>query len=63
MAQFANATPVWDCYGSGIRPAAIAPIQPLAQELPYAMVESLKRQKKKRKRKEEEEKRKHYLEF
>ena len=35
------------------RPAAAAPIKPLACELPYAAGEALKRQKKKKKKKKE----------
>ena len=37
------------------RPAAIAPIQPLAWELPYATDVALKRQKKKKKKKRQRE--------
>ena len=47
-----------DCrHGSSVllwlwcRPAAVAPIQPLAWELPYAMGVDLKKQKKKKKKK------------
>ena len=39
------------CCGYGIGPTATAPIQPLAWELPYAIVVALKRQKKKKKKK------------
>ena len=43
------------CGGVG-RPAAIAPIRPLAWERPYAMGAALKRQKRKRKEKRKEKK-------
>ena len=38
------------------RPVAIAPCQPLAQEIPYAMNAALKRQKKKKKERKKEKK-------
>ena len=42
---------IWHCFGCGIdRPAAVAPIQPLAWELPYAPSVALKRPKKKKKK-------------
>ena len=40
------------CCGCGVRPAAAAPIRPLAWELPYAAGAALKREKKKKKKKQ-----------
>ena len=36
---------MWHCYKLWCRPAATAPIQPIAWELPYAKVEVLKKTK------------------
>ena len=43
---------IWHCCCSGCRPAATAPIRPLAWELPYAVCAALKRPKKKKKEEE-----------
>ena len=42
----ADAARIWRCRELWCRPAAVAPIRPLAWELPYAMGAALKRQKK-----------------
>ena len=43
-AQVTDAAQIWHCCGCGCRPAAAAPIQPLAWKLPYAPGVAIKRQ-------------------
>ena len=51
VAQVADAARIWCCYGYGVcRLAAIAPMRPLAWELPYAPSGALKGKKRERKR-------------
>ena len=40
---------IWRCHELWCRPAAVAPVRPLAWELPYATGAALKRPKKKKK--------------
>ena len=42
VVQVADSAWIWCCGGCGCRPAAVAPIQPLAWELPYAVPAALK---------------------
>ena len=42
--QVADVAWIWCCCGCGVRPAAAAPIQPLAWELPHAVAAALNRQ-------------------